>query len=225
MKIAILGTGMVGQNLAQSLFAKGHQIMIGTRDAAKAMNSAEPSQYGMPAFGLWIKNHPQLAVGSFAQAIGFGDMVINATNGLVSLEALTQAKADTAGNKILIDVANKLQPVPGAMAKSLANDDTSLGEEIQAAFPNLRVVKTLSTMNTYVMTNPAIVHQETTAFIAGNDEAAKAEAAKLLKDFGWTDMIDLGDITGARGVEMMMAIWLRLWGVVGSKPFNFKVVR
>lgn len=225
MKIAILGTGMVGQNLAQSLFAKGHQIMIGTRDAAKALSSSELSQYGMPAFGTWIKSHPQLQVGSFAEAISFGEIIINATNGIVSLDALKQGHADAAGNKILLDVANKLQPVPGKMAKSLANDDTSLGEEIQAAFPNLRVVKTLSTMNTYVMTNPASIHEDTTVFIAGNDVAAKEEARKLIQDFGWKDIIDLGDITGARGPEMMMPLWLRLWGVIGNKPFNFKVVR
>jgi 8-hydroxy-5-deazaflavin:NADPH oxidoreductase len=225
MKIAVLGTGMVGQNIAASLFAKGHEITIGSRDAAKALATTEISPYGMPAFGIWHKEHEGIAVASFADAIRFADIIINATNGMVSLEALTQGKAETAGNKILIDVANKLQPVDGGMPKSLATDTTSLGEEIQTAFPNLKVVKTLSTVNTYVMTNPASVNGDTTVFIAGNDDEAKALVAQLLKEFGWTDILDLGDISGARGVEMMMAVWLRLWRVIGNTPFNFKVVR
>jgi 8-hydroxy-5-deazaflavin:NADPH oxidoreductase len=225
MKIAVLGAGMVGQNISQSLAAKGHSVMIGTRDAAKALTTTELSPYGMPAFGVWHKEHGELTVGSFAEAISFGDIVINAANGIVSLDALKQGRAETAGGKILIDVANKLQPVKGGMAKSLASDDTSLGEEIQTAFPNLKVVKTLSTVNTYVMTNPASVEGDTTVFIAGNNDAAKATVTGLLRNFGWTGIIDLGDVTGARGVEMMMAIWLRLWGVIGNTPFNFKVVR
>jgi 8-hydroxy-5-deazaflavin:NADPH oxidoreductase len=225
MKIAILGTGMVGQNIAASLAAKGHDVMIGTRDVAKALASTQPSPYGMPAFGIWHKDHPDIAVGNFAETASFGDIVFNATNGIISLEALNQAKAETLGDKILIDVANKLDTSRQGSNAALANNDTSLGEEIQAAFPNLRVVKTFNTMNTYVMMDPSKVKGDTSVFVNGNDADAKAQVTALLKDLGWSDIIDLGDITASRAVEMMMPLWLKLWGVIGNTPFNFKIVR
>jgi 8-hydroxy-5-deazaflavin:NADPH oxidoreductase len=225
MKIAILGTGMVGQNIAASLAAKGHDVMIGTRDVAKALASTQPSPYGMPAFGIWHKDHPDIAVGNFAETASFGDIVFNATNGIISLEALNQAKAETLGDKILIDVANKLDTSRQGSNAALANNDTSLGEEIQAAFPNLRVVKTFNTMNTYVMMDPSKVKGDTSVFVNGNDADAKAQVTALLKDLGWSDIIDIGDITASRAVEMMMPLWLKLWGVIGNTPFNFKIVR
>jgi 8-hydroxy-5-deazaflavin:NADPH oxidoreductase len=225
MKISILGTGMVGQNLALAFAAKGHDIMIGTRDPAASVTNTAPNAYGQPGFGTWYQAQSGLELGSYHQAMVFGEIIINATNGLVTLEVLKQGQADKVGSKILIDVANKLQPVAGGMPMALANDEGSLGEEIQTAFPNLRVVKSLSTMNTHIMGNPALVAGDSSVFIAGNDSDAKAVTRALLVDFGWTDIIDLGDIKGARGVEMMMAIWLRLWGVIGNTPFNFKIVR
>ncbi len=225
MKIAILGTGMVGQNIAQVMVAKGHEVMIGTRDVAQTLANTDLSPYGMPAFSVWYREHGAVALGTYQDAMRFGDIIINATNGLASLDALEKGHAAQAGNKILIDIANKLKPVAGAMPKSLANNDMSLGEEIQAAFPNLRVVKTLNTMNTYIMTNPSSVRGDSTVFISGNDTESKIVVSNLLRDIGWTDIIDLGDITGARGTEMMMPIWMKLWGVIGQTPFNFKIVR
>ncbi len=216
---------MVGQNLAQALVAHGHTVMIGTRDVEKTLSNNNPNDYGLPAFSIWHENHKSIALVSYADAVNFGDIIINATNGNVSIDALYLGNADKAGNKILVDVANKLQPVAGGMAKSLASDETSLGEEIQAAFPSLRVVKTFNTMNTYVMTNPSSVAGNSSVFLSGNDIEAKVVVKDLLKNMGWADIIDLGDITGSRGTEMMMSIWLRLWTVIGNTPFNFKIVR
>jgi 8-hydroxy-5-deazaflavin:NADPH oxidoreductase len=225
MKIGILGAGMVGQNIATSLFAKGHDIMIGTRDVAKALATTEASPYGMPAFGVWHKEHQDIAAGNFADTARFGDIIFNATNGNASIDALKQAQAETLGDKILIDLGNKIGPSSGGPPASLANDETSLGEEIQSAFPDLRVVKTFNTMNTYVMMNPASVNGDTSVFVNGNDADAKAQVTALLKDFGWNDIIDLGDITASRAVEMMFPLWVKLWGVIGNTPFNFKIVR
>jgi predicted dinucleotide-binding enzyme len=109
--------------------------------------------------------------------------------------------------------------------RSLASDAQSLGEKIQAAFPSVKVVKTLNTMNAFVMMNPSLVAGDSTVFVSGNDEGAKAKVAELLKTFGWKDIFDLGDISSARGVEMLMPLWLRAWGVIGNTPFNFKIVR
>lgn len=225
MKIAVLGTGMVGQTIAAALAAKGHQVMIGTRDVQKSLAASEPNAFGMPGFGTWIKDNSQIKVGGFAEAASFGELLVNATNGLGSLSALEMAGAANLGGKVLIDIANELDFSKGMPPRSLANDETSLGERIQAAFPEARVVKTLNTMNAFVMVNPKLVASDSTVFLSGNDAGAKATVSEILKGFGWSDILDLGDISSARGVEMLMPIWLRAWGVIGNTPFNFKVVR
>jgi predicted dinucleotide-binding enzyme len=224
--IGILGTGMVGQVVGAALAAKGHTVMIGTRDVQKSLATSEPNAYGMPAFGVWHKENQHIKVGTFAEAAKFGEVLVNATNGLASLDALKAAGTDNLGNKILIDIANELDFSKGIPPKALANDTRSLGEDIQKAFPNLKVVKTLNTMNAFVMVNPALVKGgDSTVFINGNDAGAKAQVSEILKSFGWQDIMDLGDITASRAVEMLLPVWLKSWGVIGNTPFNFKVVR
>ncbi len=228
MKIAILGTGMVGQGLAAALKAKGHEVTIGTRDAAASLASTEPSPFGLPAFGLWHQNHADIHVASFAEAARFGDVLINATNGGASLQALALAGLDTVGNKVLIDVANDLDTSKGMPPRSRISDvdGAGLAERIQATYPNLRVVKTLNTMNVSVMVNPALVAGgNTTVFMSGNDADAKGVARELLQALGWTDIMDLGDITSSRATEMLMPVWLKIWAAVGKPPFNFKIAR
>lgn len=226
MNIGVLGTGVVGQVVGAALAAKGHTVMIGTRDVQKTLASSEANAFGMPAFGVWHKDHPDIKVGTFAEAAKFGDMLVNATNGVASLAALKAAGADNLGSKVLIDISNELDFSKGMPPRVLANTDHSLGEEIQAAFPNLKVVKTLNTMNAFVMVNPALVKGgDSTVFVSGNDAGAKAQVSEILKSFGWQDIMDLGDITASRGVEMLVAVWLRVWGAVGNTPFNIKIVR
>jgi 8-hydroxy-5-deazaflavin:NADPH oxidoreductase len=226
MNIGILGTGMVGQTVGAALAAKGHSVMIGTRDIQKALASNEKNAMGMPGFGTWHQDHQDIQVGTFADTATFGEMLVNATSGLASLEALKAAGTDNLGSKILIDIANELDFSKGMPPRALANTDRSLGEDIQAAFPNLKVVKTLNTMNAYVMVNPALVKGgDSTVFINGNDADAKARVTEILKSFGWQDIMDLGDITASRAAEMILPMWLRAWGVIGNAPFNFKVAR
>jgi 8-hydroxy-5-deazaflavin:NADPH oxidoreductase len=226
MNIGILGTGMVGQTVGAALAAKGHSVMIGTRDIQKALASNEKNAMGMPGFGTWHQDHQDIQVGTFADAATFGEMLVNATSGLASLEALKAAGTDNLGSKILIDIANELDFSKGMPPRALANTDRSLGEDIQAAFPNLKVVKTLNTMNAYVMVNPALVQGgDSTVFINGNDADAKARVTEILKSFGWQDIMDLGDITASRAAEMILPMWLRAWGVIGNAPFNFKIAR
>jgi 8-hydroxy-5-deazaflavin:NADPH oxidoreductase len=228
MKISILGTGMVGQTLASALATKGHQVMIGTRDVAKSVASTEPNMFGMPAFGVWHKEHGDIKVGNFADAAAFGDIVINASNGATTLDTLTQARCSEIGNKILIDVANDLDFSKGMPPKSNIDDTPGAGlaERIQGAFPNLRVVKTLSTMNAFVMVNPVLVAGgDSTVFMSGDDAEAKKQVRELLASFGWRDIMDLGGISSSRAVEMLMPIWLTAFGVLGRTPYNFKIVR
>jgi 8-hydroxy-5-deazaflavin:NADPH oxidoreductase len=227
MKIAILGTGMVGQTLAAALVAKGHTVMIGTRDVAKSLATTAPNAFGLPAFGVWHKDNASIAVGTFKEAAAFGEMIINASNGSSTLETLALAKLETAGSKVLIDVSNDLDFSKGMPPRSGATDapGSSLGEQIQAAYPKLRVVKTLNTMTAFVMVNPAMVQGDSTVFMSGNDADAKKQVHGILSAFGWTDIMDLGGIATARGVEMLMPLWLTIFGSLGKPAYNFKIVR
>jgi 8-hydroxy-5-deazaflavin:NADPH oxidoreductase len=227
MKIAVLGTGMVGQTLAAALVAKGHSVMIGTRDVAKSLATTAPNAFGMPAFGVWHKANAAVSVGTFADAAKFGDLIINASNGSTALETLAQAKLEKAGNKVLLDVSNDLDFSKGMPPKSGATDTagSGLAERIQATYPNLRVVKSLSTMNAFVMVNPAMVPGDSTVFMSGDDAEAKKLVQGILSSFGWTDIMDLGGISTSRGVEMMLPLWLITFGALGKPAYNFKVVR
>jgi len=166
--------------------------------------------------------------GTFADAAAFGDVVFNATAGDASLDALAAAGTENLAGKVLVDVANILNFSEGAPPAAGAGLDESLGERIQTAFPDARVVKTLNTVNNAVMVDPAGLLPGDTGnvFLSGDDEAAKRDVAALLHSFGWPEdsVVDLGGITTARGTELYVALWVRLWGVVGEVPFNVRVV-
>jgi 8-hydroxy-5-deazaflavin:NADPH oxidoreductase len=201
MRIGVLGTGMVGRAISGKLDELGHDVRVGSRTAGDG------------------------AV-TFADAAAHGEVVFNCTNGAASLDALTAAGADNLDGKTLIDVANPLDFSGGGPALFTTSTE-SLGERIQAAFPGARVVKSLNTVNCNVMIDAASVPGDHVVFVAGNDDAAKAQARELLGGFGWTPerVIDLGDITAARGAEMYVMLWVRLVGVVGGPSFNISVAR
>ncbi len=214
MNIGILGTGVVAQTIGSKLVQLGHSVMLGSRTEAN------------PRAVVWAKEEGGNALfGTFAEAAAFGEIIFNCTLGTASLDALRQAGAENMKGKILIDLSNPLDYSAGPNPTlSVCNTD-SLGEQIQRAFPETRVVKTLNTMNVNVMVNPTIIHGDHDAFVSGNDIEAKAEVINILKKwFGWHSVIDLGDITTSRGVEMLVPLWLRLWGVIDSSRFNFKIV-
>jgi 8-hydroxy-5-deazaflavin:NADPH oxidoreductase len=222
MKVAIIGSGIVGQTLGKKLVELGHDVVLGTRDP----NKLDEAKGWAGSLSDWLTAVGNKAtVATFAAAAAQGEIVINATHGMASLAALQTAGAENLQGKILIDVANELDFSQGMPPKSLAADTTSLGEKIQAAFPNTKVVKTLNTMNCAVMVNPQQLSDGNhTVFVSGNDADAKAKVTALLQSFGWTHIFDLGDITSARGTEMMMPIWLRAFGKLGNVPYNFKLV-
>lgn len=226
MQFGILGSGVVGRTIATRLVELGHNVTIGTRDVDITLARAEPDGYGNPPFSIWQQQHAQVRLGSFAEAAAYGELVVNATNGAAALEALNQAGAAILDGKVLIDIANPLdfsQGMPPSL--SIVNTD-SLGEQIQRAFPTVKVVKTLNTLNAVLMAYPQqLAGGDHSVFVSGNDAAAKAQVSELLRTFGWTDVIDLGDITTARGTEMLLPIWIRLLGVLGTPMFNVKVVR
>jgi 8-hydroxy-5-deazaflavin:NADPH oxidoreductase len=228
MKIGILGTGMVGQTFATTLLAKGNEVMMGTRNVATALAKPGNPAMGTPAFADWHASNPGVQLATFAEAAAFGEVLINVTSGGASLAALNAAGADNLGHKVLLDVSNPLDFSKGMPPTlSIVNDD-SLGEAIQRHFPDLKVVKTLNTMTASIMVNPAAIDGEHNVFVSGNDAGAKTTTrAFLTEQFGWkpTSIIDLGDITTARGAEQLLPIWIRLWGALQTPMFNFAIVR
>lgn len=214
MRIAVLGTGVVGRTLGSALLSNGHEVRLGSRTAGNEAAVAWADEIGGPA-----------SEGTFADAAGFGELVINATAGAASLEALDMAGAEQLAGKVLIDVANPLDTSRGMPPTLTVCNDDSLGEQIQRALPDVRVVKTLNTVTAAVMVDPTLVEGPHTVFVAGDDAAAKAQTAELLEELGWpsSSILDLGDITAARGTEMYLALWLRLWGAAGTAIINVEV--
>jgi predicted dinucleotide-binding enzyme len=215
MKYAVLGTGMVGNSIASKLVALGHTVVMGSRSADN------------PKAKEWVEGAGERAsAATFADAARAADIVFNCTNGGASLEALGAAGAENLSGKILIDVANPLDFSQGMPPTLSITGNDSLGERIQAAFPDTKVVKTLNTMNAELMVDPSKVPGDHDVFVSGNDADAKATVAGLLREgFGWTSVVDLGDITTARGTESYLPLWLRLWGALGTPHFNIKVVK
>ncbi|MFG2309348.1 NADPH-dependent F420 reductase [Streptomyces sp. NPDC048566] len=225
MRYAVLGTGIVGRTLAAKLSGLGHETVVGTRDPEVTLARTEPDGYGNPPFAHWQAGHPAVRLTPFAEASGRADTVINTTAGAASLEVLSAAGADNLAGKVLVDIANPLDFSAG-MPPSLDPVNTdSLGERIQRAFPRARVVKTLNTMNCAVMVDPSRVAGEHEVFVSGDDADAKKQVEEMLLSFGWppASIVDLGDITTARGTEMLLPLWLRLWGALGHGDFNFHI--
>ena len=227
MKIGVFGTSMVGQAVSGKLAELGHDVMVGTRDVDKTEANTEPHPYGFPAFSVWKKDHANVKLGTFADAAKHGEVVFNATNGTSSLAALNLAGEANLNGKILVDIANPLDFSKGNPPSLSVSNTDSLGEQIQRAYPNVKVVKTLNTVTAFLMVNPGLVaNGDHTMFVCGNDAAAKLQVTEWLKGwFGWQDVIDLGDISSARGTEMYLPIWLRLWGALGTGMFNVKIMK
>ncbi|KQV15316.1 MULTISPECIES: NADPH-dependent F420 reductase [unclassified Kitasatospora] len=227
MQYAVIGTGVVGRTLAAGLAALGHEVTVGTRDVRQTLERTEPDGYGTPPYSQWSTDHPGIRLRTFAEAAHGAEVVVNASAGAASLAALTAAGADNLAGKLLIDVANPLDFSRGMPPTLNPVNTDSLGEQIQRAFPAARVVKTLNTMNTAVMVDPRRVPGPHNVFVCGDDETARKEAAGLLADLGWPSdwVIDLGDLTAARGLEQILPLWLRIWGTLGHADFNFLVQR
>ncbi len=218
MDIAVLGTGSVGTTLAAGFAAAGHDVHLGTRDPDSTLARPEPD------LRAWLQQHQGVRLGTFAQAAGSSEVVVNATAGESSLQALQAAGADNLAGKVLIDVANPLDFSEGFPPRLFVQGTDSLGEQIQRAFPAARVVKTWNTMNAGLMLAPDRLDAPTAVFLSGDDMRAKEQVRDLQVSFGWRQIIDLGGIETARAAEMLLPMWLRLLGAVGSADFNWAIV-
>ncbi len=216
MRVAVMGTGSAGRAIATRLLQLGHEVTMGSRSADNEALSEWLGEAGEGANG-----------GTFAEAAEAAELVFNCTAGTASLEALQAAGAENLAGKTLVDVANPLDFSAGfPPTLSVCNDD-SLAEQIQATFPETRVVKSLNTVANAVMVDPGRVRGEHSIFVCGDDEAAKAQVRALLEAFGWPPdaIVDLGDLTGARATEMYVALWVRLYGTLDTADFNIAIAR
>ncbi len=224
-KIGVLGTGIVGRSHAEKLAELGHDVVIGTHDVAATMARKEKDAMGTPPFNEWQKDHQNIKLVTFHEAAAHGEIVIDALKGEGALSVLTTLGKELEG-KLLIDLANPLDFSKGMPPSLTICNTDSLGEEVQKALPNVKVVKLFNTVNAMLQVAPRqLADGKHDLFMCGNDAEAKQQAAALAKSYGWENIIDLGDITNARGMEMLLPIWVRLFGAFKTPMFNFKIVR
>ena len=209
MQIAILGTSAVGPALGKAFTAAGHDVTIGTRDPVQTRAREQWAGVDLP-----------LAAYRDLEA----DVFINATSGSGSLAAL-EAVGDAVNGKVVIDTSNPLDHSQGFPPSLFVSNTDSLAEQLQRALPKVRLVKMFNTMANEVMVNPRGLSEDSTIFVAGNDPDARQTAAALAADLGWADVFDLGDLTGARALEMFIPLWVRMYVQLGRPNFNIKVIR
>jgi predicted dinucleotide-binding enzyme len=212
MRMGVLGSGMAAQAISARLAEVGHDVVIGTSDIEKLKG--------------WQSSNQKVIVGSFAEASAHGEMIFNATDGGASLNALRLAGEENLAGKILVDVSNPLDFANGFPPSLTVVGIDSLAEQIQRAFPSIRVVKTLNTVTARVMTHPLeVANGDHHVFISSNDVDAKAQVSEVLRSFGWIHIFDLGDLSTARGTEAYLLLWVRLYGAMNTGMINVKIMK
>lgn len=223
MNIAILGTGSVGQALANKLFELGHTIFVGTRNVEKTLQQTEKDAWGNLPISFWIKENLEVSLVTFKEAVKMGtDLIVFAMNGEHALSCLKSIGSNLLENRIMIDISNPLDFSNGFPPSLFVSNSDSLAEQIQNTYPHLKVVKTLNTMSNPIMVNPKALKGDHTVFLSGNYDDAKLKVTEVLQSFGWEkhNILDLGDISTARGTEMFLPLWLRLFGKFQTPFFN-----
>jgi 8-hydroxy-5-deazaflavin:NADPH oxidoreductase len=209
MRIAVIGTGVVGRTLATAFGRLGHDVVVGTRDPEATAGREE-----------WVESDLRLV--GLAEAGAGADLVVNATTGSASLEALAAVELD---GKVLLDVSNPLDFSQGFPPTLTVKDTDSLAEQLQRAHPEARVVKALNTVTASVMVDPGTLPEASTIFVAGDDPLARETVRQLLTDLGWADVVEFPTLDAARGLEMWLPLWVRLMGALGTAEFNVRLVR
>lgn len=226
MRIGILGTGGVGRTLAGALSERGHDVVMGSRDPEAALASTDVNQQTDTTLSGWHDSNAAVRVATFAEAAAHGEVLMLATAGDGSLAATAAAGDDLIDGKVLIDISNPLSWSDQGPSLTVMNTD-SLAEQVQRQHPGARVVKALNTVTASLMVGPAtLAGGDHTLPICGNDDDAKRQVTRWLGEwFGWRDVLDLGDLSGARATEAYLLFWIRLYQATGSPVVNTKVVR
>jgi 8-hydroxy-5-deazaflavin:NADPH oxidoreductase len=208
MRIAVIGTGAAGRTVASALARGGHDVVVGTRspEATAARDDWQDTDVPLVPLG---------------EAAAGADLVVNLTNGNASVEALRQVGPSLDG-VVVLDVANPLDFSGGFPPTLSVKDTDSLAEQIQRALPDARVVKSLNTVTAPLMLAPL---PGTTMFVAGDDADARRTVLGLLREFGWEDIIEFDSLDAARGMEMWLPLWVRLYRALSTAQFNVRIVR
>jgi 8-hydroxy-5-deazaflavin:NADPH oxidoreductase len=213
MKIGIIGSGVVGQTLAAGFLKHGHEVEIGTRDAAKLKD--------------WSAKHPGIKVKTFPEAAAFGDVVVLAVAGQVALEAVKLVGPKALSGKTVVDACNPIgggPPVNGVLSYFTTLTD-SLMERLQKAYPQAHFVKAFNSVGNAQMVNPQFAGGRPTMFICGNDAGAKKTVTQILDQFGW-DAEDMGAVEAARAIEPLCMLWcIPGVGQGDWSPHAFKLLR
>lgn len=228
MKIAVLGTGMVGRALSAKLTALGHKVAIGTRDVENTLSERESDFYGNPPFSNWQNENPGVDLQTFSNAAMSAEILFLCTPGAVAMRVAALAGAESLRGKVLIDITNGLVFSDENSSPSLQPVNTdSVAEQLQRKFPAAKVVKAMNTIDHELMINPTFLEGNHSVFLCGDDQAAKDLTEKILKGFGWkTDqIIDLGSLVQARAMEMHALLWWRLYQILGTPKFNIEIRR
>jgi 8-hydroxy-5-deazaflavin:NADPH oxidoreductase len=194
MKIGILGSGEVAKTLAGGFLKHEHEVMMGTRDAAKLAD--------------WTRQQPKVRTGGVEEAARFGELIVLAVKGGAAVNVLQAAGARTLGGKIVIDATNPIADAPptNGVLKFFTNLDESLMERLQRECPDARLVKAFNSVGNVRMVNPDFQGAKPTMFICGNDIAAKRTVTQILDQFGW-ETEDMGQVESARAIEPLCTLW------------------
>jgi 8-hydroxy-5-deazaflavin:NADPH oxidoreductase len=212
-RVGVLGSGEVGRRLAEGFRSRGHDVMIGSRDPAK------------PDLSEWLSDRGAgIEAGTFAETAAHGDLIVLAVLGDAAEEAIAAAGAGNFTGKVVIDAMNPLDFSGGFPPKLSICGEDSLGERVQRALPDAKVVKAFNTIGNPYFVDPGFADGQPTMLIAGDDEAAKRTVADVLADFGWSDTIDIGGIEGSRELEAICIVWVKIGGARGAWDHGFRLL-
>jgi predicted dinucleotide-binding enzyme len=212
-KVGVLGSGEVGRRLAAAFRDRGHEVVIGSRDPAKA------------ELRDWVAGDGAgITPGTFAEAATFGELVVLAVLGNAAQEAIEQAGPANFAGKVLIDTTNPLDFSKGFPPGLSISGADSLGETVQRLLPDARVVKAFNTIGNPYFADPVIAGDRPTMLIAGDDEQAKRAVEGVLSSFGWPPAVDIGGIEGSRELEALCILWVKIGGARGAWDHGFKLL-
>lgn len=211
MKVGILGSGDVAKALGKGFLTAGHEVMLGSRDAAKVSG--------------W-SDHEKASAGTFAETAAFGDVVVLAVKGTVAVDALKLAGDGALAGKVVLDATNPIADAPpvNGVLQFFTGPNDSLMERLQAAVPGAHFVKAFSCVGNPFMFRPSFPGGPPTMFICGNDDGAKAKVREILTEFGW-DAEDIGKVEGARAIEPLCQLWCAPGLQRGQWTHAFKLLK
>jgi predicted dinucleotide-binding enzyme len=212
-RVGVFGSGEVGRRLAAGFRGRGHDVMIGSRDPAK------------PELREWLSGDgASIQAGTFGQTAAHGEIVVLAVLGNAAEQAIAEAGPENFGGKVVIDAMNPLDFSRGFPPSLAITGRDSLGERVQRALPDAKVVKAFNTIGSAYFVDPSFAEGRPTMLIAGNDERAKRIVGDVLADFGWPDPVDIGGIEGSRELEAICIAWVKIGGARSAWDHGFKLL-